>query len=512
MQKRVIFYSVLLLLTAGCAGKTPPPPPQAGKSAQEAETGRKKIHLKPPQYTDRVQVEIFKKKELTEKEIKRKEDLKKQRLAKKERKRKYRKTKKPKPKPKPFVVGKKERVPVQITLESLEQEISWPIYRKPRVDTAFTPPAPETDAKKSRIALQLDRNFGEWTSETNPEKKGTQLLYYYSVGQSKPRYGASFFGSWVTTTYSYRDASMKDLDLGTTLDSTISTYYKFENLLGFGVRTGLDLNLPTGQSSFTGDEQSAMYPMSSIAPELFTVSSYGTGFNVAPNFVAIKPLGKKTAVGLGLRYEYTGEYDPTADIPDDTLNPGDTLMLIGSLQRVLSSTTFFLLDYSSVYATRDTMGGIEAFKQGASANYSLKIIKNFSKYRATLGGSLGTQSKSEGYDGTAFTTEERNSNNNRQEAFINILYPYSKKLAVTAIVLYKEIQKNEYNTGDLLYDAGYNATRYGLGLSYETGSGVVITSSVRKLELSNKADSQETADTKYNALTGDIGVIYFVPR
>jgi hypothetical protein len=305
---------------------------------------------------------------------------------------------------------------------------------------------------------------------------------------------------------------MTDLDLGTTLDSTISTYYKFENLYGFGVRTGIDLNLPTGQSAFTGEEQTAMYPMASIAPELFTVSSYGAGFNVAPNFVAIRPLGKKTAIGLGLRYEYTGEYDATTDIPDDTLNPGDSLMLIGSMQRLLGSTTFFLFDYSSVFNTRDTMGGQDAFKQGGSSNYSLKIIKKFSWYRGTLGASFGTQEKSEGYDGTAFTTEERNSNNNRQEAFINFLFPYTKKFAVTAIILYKEVQKNDYDTGDLLYDAGYNATRYGLGLSYKTNSGVVITSSVRKLELNNKADSQESVDTKYNALTGDIGVIYFLPR
>ena len=366
----------------------------------------------------------------------------------------------------------------------------------------------ETADDEAKMVFQLNENHGIWYNDSSPKIEGSQNYIYFSLAYRNPGYGVTLLGSHADTTYIYNGGRPNNFHLTTILDTTISGFYKFENIKGLGVRAGLDINLPTGTHGFSNKELSTLF-LDRVTQDLNIVTSFGKGLDFAPNLVTTKALSKVT-VGLGVRYEMQGEYDPTKDIAGDDYDPGDLLMLIGTgLYRPDEEGSILMVDIASVMSTRDRQGGKDVFKQGAVNSLEVRYIKKYELFRATYFASYSIQEKNQILSGGGgVTSEDRNSNSNLYQFFVNLSYPMSNRINVNGIVGYKMVMANGYSAGHTLYDGGYTKLNMGGGASFILSDRFFWTADMRFYQISNEADALEPATAAYNGINVDIGFVY----
>lgn len=359
----------------------------------------------------------------------------------------------------------------------------------------------------AKMVFQLAENRGMWYSDSSPKKEGGQNLIYFSLAYLNPVYGVTLLGSHADTTYIYNGGRVNDFHLGTMLDTTISGFYKFGKVKGLGIRAGLDINLPTGTNGFSNKELGALF-LDRVGQDLNRVSSFGKGLDFAPNLVTTKSLNKVT-IGLGVRYEMQGEYDPTKDIDGDDYDPGDLLMLIGTGLYRPEEGSIVMVDVASVMSTRDRQGGKDVFKQGAINSLEVRYIKKYELFRATYFASYSMQEKNQILSGGGgVTSEDRNSNSNLYQFFVNINYPISNRININGIFGYKMVMANGYSAGNPLHDGGYTKLNLGGGASFVLSDSFFWTADMRFYQISNKADALEPKTTAYNGVNVDIGFVY----
>ncbi|MBI5178515.1 MAG: hypothetical protein HZA04_04585 [Nitrospinae bacterium] len=360
---------------------------------------------------------------------------------------------------------------------------------------------------ETKWVLQLNENRGTFTSNSSPAKEGGQNLLYFSLGYMAPNYGVVLMGSHADTAYLYNNPGAKDdFHLYSLMDSTLSSYYLLPEKAGFLVRLGLDLNLPTGHSSFSTKELNSIL-VDNVSKDLLLVPSFGKGLNIAPNVVASKTIGPIMA-GLGARYEITGEYNPASDVADKKYDPGDTLTLFGSLQYAISEKEMAMFDLSSVFSSRDKQGGAEVFKQGTAYTLGARYIKAYETTRVTYGITYGWQDKNQTFDGGGVTTEDRNTNNDRLELLINGVRMLSQRMMMNGLIGYKNIYANRYDSTNTLFDGGYQKLYFGGGPVYVISDVMSVTGDVKLFQVVNGRDTLEPDSATYRGWTVDIGFVY----
>ncbi len=123
---------------------------------------------------------------------------------------------------------------------------------------------------------------------------------------------------------------------------------------------GLDANLPTGHERLSEAEESAEWGESG---DLFEVDNFGEGFNLSLSAGAMHQYDD-TVVAFQGAYVFAGEFDPGSDADDDTLDPGDQMLLLGLLNAQISSwlNVEWMMAYSYFWA--DKTEDIKTFQQG----------------------------------------------------------------------------------------------------------------------------------------------------
>ena len=363
--------------------------------------------------------------------------------------------------------------------------------------------------------FQINSNIGTWSGDSSPGKKGGQNLVYFSLAHLKSRYGVTFLGSYAETSFLYNGAKSSDFHLGTLLDSTLSGFYKTNVLGGLSVRGGLDLILPTGHSSLTNQQLGALL-LDRAALDLNLVSSYGKGLSIAPNLVISKSLGP-AVLGFGLRYERTGKYDPTSEVAGDDYDPGDLLTVIVSSQYNPSSSKLFMVDLATTMSGRDEQAGQDVFKLGTVYSLDVRMIRQYELFRATYSVSYSTQEKNQSLGAGGITTEDRNSNTNFYQLFVNISYPFINLIKINGIFGYKNVLGNGYGSSDALYDAGYSKIYFGGGATFTVSKWLFWSVDLRYFQLNNGADLSDMSDlsdpsnpeaVNYSGFNIDIGLVY----
>lgn len=366
--------------------------------------------------------------------------------------------------------------------------------------------AEEAPDQQPKYILQLNDSYGSWSGDASPKKEGGQNLVYYSLGYMGAEKGITLLGSYSSTNYKYNDPAKSDFALSTLMDTTVSTYYVPPKLFDLNIRLGLDFNQPTGHASFSNAELASLM-IDGVSKDLIQVPSFGKGFNIAPNVVVGRAF-QNSLLGIGLRYEITGEYNPTKDVANKAYDPGDTLTLFGSLQYNRTPMDQFFIDLSNTYATRDKQGGAEVMKQGTSYNLGLRYVQGFETVKMTYGAFYGWQDKNQTYSGGGMTTEDRNSNNNRYELMVNGQYVYDPQLLLTGLFSYKNIIANGWQSTDPLYDAGYQKLTLGVGGTYALSNSVFFTVDVKGYQVWNGQDPMEPVAAVYKGVNIDLGFVY----
>jgi len=124
---------------------------------------------------------------------------------------------------------------------------------------------------------------------------------------------------------------------------------------------GVDVSLPTGRERLNNEEVGAEWGESN---DLFEVDNFGEGLNIGVSAGVVRQFRDKTTATVQIAYIVNGPFDPTKDVEDDDLDPGDQFLIMGILDWQaapwLHVNTFG--SYSHVGA--DTTDGQKNFRQG----------------------------------------------------------------------------------------------------------------------------------------------------
>lgn len=367
-------------------------------------------------------------------------------------------------------------------------------------------PAFAADDGDGKLLLQMNENRGSWSANSSSKKEGGQNYLYFSAGYYTPNYGITALGAHGDTAYRYNSPAKNDFSLASFTDSTVSLYYLPAPVAGANIRLGADFNIPTGHARFSGRELASLM-IDNVSKELNIFSSYGKGFNIAPN-VALSAPYAKGSFGLGVRYELTGEYDPTSDVADDSYNPGNILMIFGSLQYNFTEAKSLYLDVSTTMVGKDTQGGAEVFKQGNAYSLTARYVTLEEKNRATYGLTYGWQENNQMYGAGGLTTEDRNTNNNYYDLFINAAHHVDPSLALNGIAGYKSVKPNSYDEANALHDGGFGKIYFGGGATQYFSKQMYATFDLRFFQIWNANDALEPGGAVYRGINVDIGVVY----
>lgn len=103
-----------------------------------------------------------------------------------------------------------------------------------------------------------------------------------------------------------------------TLSDTTLTLTKHTETPKFNVDYSFDINIPTGKAALSWSERHAR-----MNEDLFEVSQFGKGWQFTPGIAVSWKIGKEDMWTLGTSCAFSGSYDPTTDIINDDISPGN---------------------------------------------------------------------------------------------------------------------------------------------------------------------------------------------
>lgn len=297
-----------------------------------------------------------------------------------------------------------------------------------------------------------------WVRDDLPQRtKGTEIIVPISVRYA---YGDQFSMS-VDTGYAGAQVAYpenEESELAHLTDMLVNLNYAVPKL-PIALSVGLNVNVPIGKERVTEDEQSATIGESN---DLFGMEKFGEGLNVGVSLSAMKNFG---TFGLGLNglYVYKGEYDPTADIEDDTIDPGDQYLLAGLLIWQPSDTANIvgLLTYSAFGA--DRVDGTEDFQEGATLTAAGNLSYRYKLYDLAFSQQIVLPQKDRERIDESLQKEPENSGGITAITSLGVTYPFSltfKGTLLGDVKYYGESDRKDPDNG-LVY-AG-RRVRYSIG-------------------------------------------------
>jgi hypothetical protein len=353
------------------------------------------------------------------------------------------------------------------------------------------------------IVLSTSVLFDSFSDDLAEETDGSEFTVPIGIAYTR---GEDFSIS-IETAYSSAHVNQADgsgSDLSSFTDTLLSVTYTIPGL-PFLVTCGVDVNLPTGKEQLSIEEESA----TPGEDDLLGVSTFGEGLNLGGNLSAIKEF-EKIALGTNVAYVYKGEYDPTKDVEDDDLDPGDQFLVTGILNWKMSSQVTFgtFLLYS--YFLTDKVNGRKDFQEGSSVT----IGGNVRYTRGPLGITFSLQDtipqKNRELTEGSLKTEAKNSNNNTMSAALDVSYTYSSTLifhAVGDIRYYSESEREDAVSG-LPYAGTRARYSFGPGVTYIMRDNLWCYALAKYLLLNEDNDLNIEQDRTYQGVNINVGVTY----
>lgn len=103
-----------------------------------------------------------------------------------------------------------------------------------------------------------------------------------------------------------------------TLGDTILSLAKRQETAKVMLEYSLDVNIPTGKPTLSRSERNTR-----MNEDLLEVSQFGKGWGFTPAIEASWKIGREDIWTVGTSYAFAGTYDPTADIKNDDISPGN---------------------------------------------------------------------------------------------------------------------------------------------------------------------------------------------
>lgn len=340
-----------------------------------------------------------------------------------------------------------------------------------------------------------------WSANgSSGQGNGYELLIPVGLFYDTPNWGLGARGSVGTSQHDLDAASGASMSGFT--DTTVSGYYRLR-VGGADIRFGLDMDLPTGVSSLKTRDLPAVQD-----EDLVALQRFGEGFDVNPTVIVYKNFGD-WGVGGGIGYLWTGEYDPTEDIPSDDFNPGNELtvnvlgdVFLGDVWRLVARVAY------THYST-DERGGIEVFREGDELDMGVSLEWRPEPWWAIVSVRDIYRFKAERLNAVGQLDEElQNSNGNEIRGAAAVGYIIDDIWTVRGTLDVRYVTANDYGTSDPLYDGGRFKIAVGPGMTWTYSRTLGVDASVRWFYLDAERSPTFPSGAKINGVHADMRVTY----
>jgi len=350
--------------------------------------------------------------------------------------------------------------------------------------------------------FSLGEQYSGYKSNQSREK-GSQ--FYTPVAASVGSEGGLFAGlasGYAVSTYRPPEPGAPDVTVSTMLDTKLSLFYT-ATLGGACVRVGSTFNLPTGMSALSAKQRPA--EMDREFGDLVDVTNFGEGTNASPGLAVTLPLDAFT-LGLGGSFHVKGAYDPTTDVANDDVDPGDEVLGKVSL-RWSGGHTKISAGIKYQYIGADKVGGQMVYKEGneLSANAYLEYTPR--PWFVFLEGAYNNREKGRNASGSGDLPVDEFARYG-DDLYLKATVQY---LATASLVLVVEgngrwAQGNNYPHDSAFYDSGRSSWQAEAGFVYQVFPGIFVSGSVSYQQVREAVDATLVEDTTYNGLKGSLHV------
>jgi hypothetical protein len=295
----------------------------------------------------------------------------------------------------------------------------------------------------------------EWTAWTGIHldawsgagQDGHQVLAPLSLAFDTPFWGVSLRGAVGDSARDPGGNRQSGQITGLT-DSTLAGYYRWV-VADVEIRAGLNLDLPTGVSRLKTRDLAAIQD-----EDLALLERFGEGFDVNPTITAYRSFGR-FGVGGGVGYLWTGEYDPTEDIPGDDLDPGDELTVTALADVSIADATRLIGTVTYTMFSADSLGGRDTFQEGDELDFRVTLEWRPEPWWIAVTFRDIVRFKAERLDAAGrLTTEPRNSRGNDIRGAVVVGYIFDEFWTIQGVVEVKHVFANDYPESDPLFDGG----------------------------------------------------------
>lgn len=263
--------------------------------------------------------------------------------------------------------------------------------------------------------------YDTFSDNQSPEGKGTELTIPFGAIYRRDRLFLRLETSYSLA--SVDSGADVDADISSFTDTLLAGSYTFPDW-PVGVVVGLDLNVPTGEERLRQTEQAAE---AGERHDLFEVDNFGEGLNVGLSIGLVKELGSLNLAVNGAHI-FKRLYDPTEDISDDNLNPGDQTLVFAVLQWKTSS--WFRVETIVAYShfTPDKIDGQKSFQEGDKIVLNGNVRVQRHSMEIVVGVQNALQGKNKELLEDTLQTEPANSNGIEVFGWFDLTYRVSSKL------------------------------------------------------------------------------------
>jgi hypothetical protein len=271
-----------------------------------------------------------------------------------------------------------------------------------------------------------------------------------------------------------------------------------------GILLGIDLNLPTGDESLRVDQRAAEFGENH---DFFEVDNFGDGFNVGLSVEVVKEFGR---VNLGLTgsYIFRREFDPTEDIANDDLDPGDTGLFIALLNWKVSPR--FNLDTLLGYAhfTPDKLNGQDNFQEGARFAIGGNLNFDFKPFGLIINLQDVIQGKNEELVAGELQEETENGNGNNFFGLVDFTYEYSKAFTLEFIADLRYYGEGNRKMNGIPVEGRRVRYAFGPGLFYTFSKKISFSGLMKYFILEENRDRFLNQDVTFRGFNLDFGITY----
>ncbi len=161
-------------------------------------------------------------------------------------------------------------------------------------------------------SFSLGSHFYQWKDSDG--NHGHQLVCPLAAG-----YWQKDLSWYLTTNFvdSHVQRSAAEGSIGTLTDTVLYVTKRNEKKK-FIVDYHGEINFPTGRAPLSFSERNAR-----MNDDLWEKSMFGEGWKFAPGVDVSWRIGREDLWTIGTSYSFHGSYDPTSDVPGDTVSPGN---------------------------------------------------------------------------------------------------------------------------------------------------------------------------------------------